>query len=577
MTSPLSYANITAESTLNQHQFNSEETMDQEIYQERPTNILQTSTPAAVVVEDAGKQSGIPSQTQRNNNSPNSYVPSKKAAIVLENTQEVTQDQCLRAVADIIAGKNIHYVTRLSGARICMYLTDESYVNKMCLEGGVTIGSLFITIRRYVTEATKFVISNCPPELSDEELKSLMQPYGKIVSAPSRLRVTTAHEDLRHIKSWRRSIFIIVPNDGPEIPKRLLITNKNDGNKQTLYIDRDEIVCTFCSAPGHSVDKCKRKELQEKEFPSFAPPAGHRLFNHSISKPQDRRRRISTPDNINPETNDFLPQFSKPQVVASNSNEPTSSGTSANPSTVSGIWDNPPNNDNREELQRLIESNLMSRPLIGLQNVRPEESTQQEASESCTDFSQSYNFSTPTLLPGISSEKKRPCSPDKQLQQETKIPKFKLSMKNLAPGPIHLSTPIETSDSEFGEMSTSSLDGDPTADLGDNEEDFSHEETMNQSPLTKKQKKNKKVQQKQELDYVIQQMVFDPQKLTKQQFSSFLDKCRGKANSKKTAELYHIDKPELVRHLDRAAIITTNFNLQRRLERASAALKETDE
>ncbi|XP_034254601.1 uncharacterized protein LOC117653207 [Thrips palmi] len=68
--------------------------------------------------------------------------------------------------------------------------------------------------------ATKFIVSNCPPEIHDEDLKDLLAPYGRVVSAPTRLKVSTTHDDLKHVKSWKRSIFIMIPSGAPEMPKK---------------------------------------------------------------------------------------------------------------------------------------------------------------------------------------------------------------------------------------------------------------------------------------------------------------------------------------------------------------------
>jgi len=282
-----------------------------------PSTISSFSFSESEMIPSASNLTSKPPQTGVPHGSPNlsnnshqdtnySYTPKRKNAILLENTQEITQDQCLRAVADVVGGHNIHYCSRLSGGRICMYLTDQTHVEQICHEGGVMLGSVFIPCRRYVTDSTKFIISNCPPELLDEDLKKLLEPYGKVVSAPTRLKVSTAHEDLKHIKTWRRSVYVLIPTGAPEIPKRMFIKGPDNTNF-TLYIERDEIVCNFCLVPGHSTEKCHKKKNHEKEFPVFTPPVSHRLFVNRQARPT----AVTQPPSITkPPVNSFMPTFS---------------------------------------------------------------------------------------------------------------------------------------------------------------------------------------------------------------------------------------------------------------------------
>ena len=179
----MDYAKV-ASSSHQQVLSDNDPTISMSFLQDSVNNQPLTSNNAQTVIPPAGEAS--------NKNITNeTYFPRRKNAIILDNIQEISQDLCLRAVADIIGGRNIHYVSRLSGGRICMYLTNETHVNHLVQEGGVQIGPMLVTCRRYVSDATKFIVSNCPPELSDEELKKRLQPYGKIVSTPTRLKIST--------------------------------------------------------------------------------------------------------------------------------------------------------------------------------------------------------------------------------------------------------------------------------------------------------------------------------------------------------------------------------------------------
>ncbi|KAK3929125.1 Transcription factor A, mitochondrial [Frankliniella fusca] len=55
--------------------------------------------------------------------------------------------------------------------------------------------------------------------MSDEALLKLLQRFGKPVTTPSKINIKTIHEDLRHVKTWKRSLYLQVPKDAPPCPE----------------------------------------------------------------------------------------------------------------------------------------------------------------------------------------------------------------------------------------------------------------------------------------------------------------------------------------------------------------------
>lgn len=502
-----------------------------------PTNMQQP--PSSSFPPNQNGASGPRFQQDFNNNS---YTPSRQNAIVLDSTQGVTQDQCLRAVADQIGGKNIHYVTRLSGGRICLYLTDSNCVDKAIDGGGIVVQGQFIPARRYVSQAKKVVISNCPPELTDDDLKAILQPFGKIVSPPTRLRVTTVHEDLKHIKSWRRSVYMLINDDPeqPQLPPRMMVTSNIDKNvKHTLYIDKDEILCKFCAGPGHNEDKCKKRLEQERNFPqinnSFNAPVGHRLFVHaSNSRNQDTRPPQST---INIGSNDFSPTFLNTQTNLEEPAQVSSHSTS-----------------HEKQNEDLLHPESTPSSMLDEEDYSFSTPLDVMSPEGNSSISTFHNFSNQAgQVNTIDQEilkNKRKHSPD-----ETNDPKC-----------------LKTYDDEFLTGTDDSSFSEPFNTDSDSEKPVQQVVTEEDTKKPNKKKKKEKIV----LDKVISSMNFDNNKLTEIQFREFLAVARGKANSKKVATLQQLDVSELIKQLDKANLLSPDFNLQRRLERASEALKEPD-
>lgn len=541
--------------------------------------------------------------TDDNNN--NSYSPQRRLAIIIENAQQINQDKCLRAVADVIQGKNIQYCTRLSGGRICLYLNDETQVEKMCERGGIVVDSEFLPIRRYISEATKFIISNCPPEMPDEVLKDVLEPYGKVVSPPARLRVSTAHEDLRHIKTWRRSVFILIPsNDPKQMPPRIIVTTP-EGTKHTLYIEKDEVFCNFCNVPGHLTNRCKKQEEQlDKNFPAFKPPVSHRLLitkpsriikekNSSYSsvtpdlmpnfnttnKEQITEEVICTvPTEINKETEN---QPDKSQVTFSNNfASPTHTPTPTNldlnllepqePAAKSKLLISTPevpqlNSQNQSILSTSLWGNDLHEEVFFPEGEKQQTKTQPTAKENThqktpqsnddsllinLDESESENMETENLtsnellnlmLHQKEKPKKRFLSPDSPIQ-DSKILRTNTHEDS------------NTNDEEFSSLSES------------------ESVKSNDSKTSKRTKKKEEAA----MDTVLNKMTFNDPELTKEKFIAFMSECRGKANSQKVVTNHTINVAELIKKLNQAQNVCKNFNLQRRFKRASDALTPND-
>lgn len=238
-------------------------------------------------------------------NPPRERFPSRKLSVILENAKECNQDDILRAVADVVGAKNILYASKLSGARFCLYLSSESAVTTICARTGVYVNNSFLKCRKYVSDATQLLISNCPPEMSDDTLLDLLKPYGEAVSKPKRLGVSTVHDDLKHVLTWKRSIYMKIPDDALPCPEVLHVTSR-EGTKHSIYIQTNQTPCYFCKSRSHPAEECTEKHLQvDENFPAYIPSPAQRLVrkssNTSLIKPTkhqvDPTQKSSSEDN----------------------------------------------------------------------------------------------------------------------------------------------------------------------------------------------------------------------------------------------------------------------------------------
>jgi hypothetical protein len=201
------------------------------------------------------------------------YIPHKKCGVIYEAIDAITIEQYLRAIADNIGGINIKYASRISGGRICVYLATENHVQELCAPGGININDTFIPCRPYIMASRRVVLSNVLPDIPNETLMPLLHAFGKTTSPISHLSISTTHADLKHIKSFRRLVYMIITNI-EKIPH--VISVQHDGVTHAVYVTYDDITCTNCHKPGHTAQNCHTK-IQSRLAPiTFADLAAGR-------------------------------------------------------------------------------------------------------------------------------------------------------------------------------------------------------------------------------------------------------------------------------------------------------------
>ncbi|XP_023723410.1 uncharacterized protein LOC111873162 [Cryptotermes secundus] len=211
----------------------------------------------------------------------NQYTPNKKHGVIFEAVEGLSIEQYLREIADKIGGSNIKYASRLGGGRICIYLAAETYVKQICTPGGINIGDNFIQCRPYIMASKRVVLSNVLPDIPDDVIQPLLQTFGKPTSQITQLPISTTHPDLKHIKSFRRLVYMIIPNM-EKMPSTLNI--RYDGVAYVIYVTSDDVTCTNCQKPGHLARNC-HTTAQERLGPiTFADLAAGRRKTHTTQR-----------------------------------------------------------------------------------------------------------------------------------------------------------------------------------------------------------------------------------------------------------------------------------------------------
>jgi hypothetical protein len=252
----------------------------------------------------------ITTTTTTSHTGPSNYTPNRKHGVIFEAMDGLTIEQYLRAIADTIGGINIKYASRLSGGRICVYLAAESFVQELCAPGGINISDSFIPCRPYVMASRRVVLSNVLPDIPNETLLPLLHTFGKPTSHISQLSISTTHADLKHIKSFRRLVYMLIPSM-EKIPSTINV--EYDGVKYVIYVTCDDVTCVTCHKPGHVAQNCHTKPQSRLGPITFADLAAGRRGTHlppqiSVSTPPDSNITKQAPSMENKTTFPVLTQ-----------------------------------------------------------------------------------------------------------------------------------------------------------------------------------------------------------------------------------------------------------------------------
>lgn len=199
--------------------------------------------------------------TQVNTDLLSTYVPNNKLAIIIDcQVNNMPAEECCEAVADIIPGSDMMFSSRLSGGRICVFLRNEQNVKSLVQEGGLLVRGNYLPIRRYVTQATKILLSNVSPIFSNDQLSKELTKFGKLASTIRNISNGYKRPDIAHMISFRKCVYMII--DKPEnIPDSFSISH--EGTNYVVYVSSDDLKCNRCHMPGHKSIHCDKVFSQQ--------------------------------------------------------------------------------------------------------------------------------------------------------------------------------------------------------------------------------------------------------------------------------------------------------------------------
>ena len=129
-------------------------------------------------------------------------TPGEDQAIVLDSVDDITVTDYVYAVASIIGPQNIHYASRISLSRICMYLSNKTLVDKITDEkhNKIKIKDQLLEVRPLKAKMQRVIFSNVSPAIPNDVLIDKISSYGiTVTNVMTPLRTGIVGEGFSHI------------------------------------------------------------------------------------------------------------------------------------------------------------------------------------------------------------------------------------------------------------------------------------------------------------------------------------------------------------------------------------------
>ena len=280
------------------------------------------------------------SNTQRSYASIAQLPPKKEQAIIIESHDGLTIRDYVLAVSKITDPSNIRYISRISNARICIYLSSTKVAETLTsTHPTIQVNGMELPLRPLLTQNKRIILSNVCPIIPNTLIEQYLLEYGvKPTSTITCIRAGISEPGFSHILSFRRQLFIS-PNDYDKLPPSIPITY--EGTNYWIYLSSDTPTCFICKEVGHLAKHCKTTATDQRieqhnltdtnEFPDLNNTKVSAVPTTIIQgQPQKIKDKNSKDDDVpnktQPETknNDVYPSLNTLPLTSAIPNEPQS-------------------------------------------------------------------------------------------------------------------------------------------------------------------------------------------------------------------------------------------------------------
>ena len=142
--------------------------------------------------------------------------------------------------------------------KVVVFVSDESFVHDVVSAGLSTQSGHFVMASPMDVPATKIVVSNCPPFVPSEKILSILSRNGTIVSKISMIPLGCRHEKAKHIMSFRRQLYMVLPDRGDDTGLKVSFKVRIEDRDYQMYASSATLTCFHCGNFGHLKRFCPK-------------------------------------------------------------------------------------------------------------------------------------------------------------------------------------------------------------------------------------------------------------------------------------------------------------------------------
>jgi len=139
---------------------------------------------------------------------------------------------------------------------VVIFLDQVEKVSRV-VEEGLAVGDLFVQVSPLEQPSTRVLVSNVPPFITDEFLSRELSRHGKLVSPIREIASGFKESLIKHIMSYRRSVYIILNDRSAELNLRFSV--RVDDYNYNIYASSSAMKCFHCGEEGHTASVCSKR------------------------------------------------------------------------------------------------------------------------------------------------------------------------------------------------------------------------------------------------------------------------------------------------------------------------------
>jgi len=185
---------------------------------------------------------------------------SKKRGVKFYSDQSIPIEQYVLEVSEIVNPEHIIAASRMRSG-VVIFVSSLEDVDTICSHG-LSVNGRFFEAQCLVSIPKKLTLSNCPPFLPNTLLEDMLINVGQITSQIKPIPLGIKNPALRHVKSFRRQVSILMKSPQDQIPAFFDIFFQRQNYR--IFVN-DDVTCFKCKQHGHIQRKCPMNKINKPD------------------------------------------------------------------------------------------------------------------------------------------------------------------------------------------------------------------------------------------------------------------------------------------------------------------------